>query len=274
MNLSEVIVPLGGTEADRPVLRRAAALAAKGCSVTALLAQPDPNRTLAWAADGAFTMLPESAVRATREALDLVHEACVGRCQEHPGVAVERLVGIPAAVLAERAVLAGLGLFDAVAVRGGGDLRTAFETLLLDARLPVLLCSSDTAPGGPVAIGWDGGAAGARAVRAALPMLQAAPEVWVIQVPEPVAASGRGFADPDLVAERLRSYGMQVRVELAPAFPGLGPAQALVEAAEGLGASMLVAGAYGHSRLREVILGGVTRHLLSMSTRMDLFLAH
>ena len=80
----------------------------------------------------------------------------------------------------------------------------------------------------------------------------------------------------DFIIDRLRDYlslhGLQA-VEHGINPGSQGTAVTLIDAAQNAGAGVLVMGGYEHSRLREIALGGVTRHILSHAT-MPVFLAH
>ena len=106
-----------------------------------------------------------------------------------------------------------------------------------------------------VVIAWKDAREARRAVRDALPLLKAADEVLVVAVGE----SGRAGALD--VKEHLDGHGINART-LVQARRESAVADDLIRAAEREGADLMVAGAYGHSRTREWILGGVTRDLL------------
>ena len=135
---------------------------------------------------------------------------------------------------------------------------------------PVLVvpyAGSFSAIGRRVLVGWKPGREAARAVHDALPLLAGAELVTVLSVnpgggPEdlPGAAICRHLARHDIAAE---ARGTEAA--------GLAEGDALLNAAADLGADLLVVGAYGHSRLREIVLGGVTRTLLDRMTVPVLF---
>ena len=135
---------------------------------------------------------------------------------------------------------------------------------------PVLVvpyAGSFSAIGRRVLVGWKPGREASRAVHDALPLLAGAELVTVLSVnpgggPEdlPGAAIGRHLARHGIAAE---ARGTEAA--------GLAEGDALLNAAADLGADLLVVGAYGHSRLREIVLGGVTRTLLDRMTVPVLF---
>jgi nucleotide-binding universal stress UspA family protein len=121
-----------------------------------------------------------------------------------------------------------------------------------------------------VVVAWDGSAKAARAVGDAMPFLRAAEAVEVVTVTGekqlPDALEG---AD---IARHLARHGVSVTVQSTPARDG-DAAQALRDAAELFSADMLVMGGYVHSRLREMLFGGVTQSLLKASP-VPLFMSY
>jgi nucleotide-binding universal stress UspA family protein len=150
------------------------------------------------------------------------------------------------------------------------DLAAVLEATLLGAGRPLLLVppTPPATVGERVAIAWNGGAEAARAVAGALPFLDTAKAVHVL-----TAATRR--TDPEL-AQDLIDY-LQWR-GIAAARQSVGAtdepvAEALLQAAGAAGADLLVMGGYGRTRLSELVLGGVTRHVLSHPT-MPVLMAH
>lgn len=111
-------------------------------------------------------------------------------------------------------------------------------------------------------IGWDGTGRAARAVHDALPFLRHAEAVQIVAVtgekdlPETVNGAD--------LAPHLARHGVAVDVNCSAARSG-DVAQTLREAAAGFGAEMIVMGGYAHSRLRQLVFGGVTQSLLKSS---------
>jgi len=148
------------------------------------------------------------------------------------------------------------------------------EALLFSAGRPVLIvpasCAQD-AVGQVVAVAWNGSRQAARAVADALPVIECARQVIVLTALPDRAAS----ADPDgqeMILANLRRHNPAVTaavVETAEIAAG----DALQAEALRLGADLLVAGAYGHPRLWEKFLGGVTRELLARM-RLPVLMAH
>lgn len=110
-----------------------------------------------------------------------------------------------------------------------------------------------------VVVAWDGSAKAARAVNDALPFLRAAEAVQIISVAgEKDLSAGVPGAE---VAPYLNRHGIDTVVKDVVATDG-DVAAALRREAVQFGADMLVMGAFAHSRLRELVFGGVTRSML------------
>ena len=171
----------------------------------------------------------------------------------------------------EEARLCDLSIFDSPAEAKDGDMRVALEAVLLSSRRPLLLVPPGTKHivGAKVAVGWDGGAAAANAVLAAVPLLKRAEAIEVLHVVAGVPAN-------NIQMERLCDY---LRLQGQSAVPhAINPgsqetAAALMEAAQKSRAGLLVIGGYGHSRVRELVLGGVTRYVFA-NAAMPVFMAH
>ncbi|MDE2563223.1 MAG: universal stress protein [Sphingomonadales bacterium] len=163
--------------------------------------------------------------------------------------------------------LAAAARFADVIVTGLDD--PTIEEVSLGVRCPVLAIP-EAAPmvtfDGPVMIAWDGGHESANAMRASLPLLHLASHVHVLTVAEKSAE----FPASDALCY-LSRHGIHAELhEVSPA----GTISATIEAnARRLGAGLIVMGVYGHSRLRELLLGGVSRDLLDNSS-VPLLLAH
>ena len=145
------------------------------------------------------------------------------------------------------------------------------EQVLVGCARPVLLIPSaahDAAIGSKVVVAWDGSLEAARAVYCALPLLRQAQAVALVLF-APAGAAGR---DPGAdLALYLARHGVPCAVHADPLPIDAG--EALLSRAADLAADLMVMGAYGHSRLRETLLGGVTDTVLARMT-MPVFLAH
>lgn len=141
--------------------------------------------------------------------------------------------------------------------------------LALLARTPILVLPDDkalAAPVGKACIAWDGGDEAAHALRHAVPLL-ADCEVEVITVAEKPG----GFPPTDAL-RYLSRHGINADMQELPRRGST--EETLAVAVARSGADMLVMGAYGHSRMREYLFGGVTRYFLEETDGPALLLAH
>jgi nucleotide-binding universal stress UspA family protein len=119
-----------------------------------------------------------------------------------------------------------------------------------------------------VLIGWKDTAEARRAAADALPILRKAANVTVVEIVETETNRAGALSRTRDVVAWLARHGVWAS-ELVPEQCGEPTAQ-LERIAGELGAGVIVAGAYGHSRLREWVLGGVTRRLINPSSRCSL----
>ena len=118
-----------------------------------------------------------------------------------------------------------------------------------------------------IAVFWNNSAEAARAVWAAAPLLKTASEVNIYTV-------GEGI-DPEAALDRI-VVGLK-RAGISASGHAIQPKGAaqdqLIDAAAEMDADLVVMGAFTHSRLRELVLGGVTQHMLEVLARPTL-MAH
>jgi len=150
-----------------------------------------------------------------------------------------------------------LGLLDEAVIAGRSPL------LVVRGGVPV----SDR----PAVVAWDGSMEAGRSVRSAVPLLRGAPKTVILQDVAHLDETERSHCEPEQLAEYLRLRGVkEVEVER---IEGHGK-DALASIVRSTDAGLLVAGAYGHTRLREALFGGATRSFLSGEDGPHLFLAH
>jgi nucleotide-binding universal stress UspA family protein len=116
-----------------------------------------------------------------------------------------------------------------------------------------------------VLVAWKDVREARRAVFDALPILAAAKEVTIAEIPEQDGRHAEALSHVGDVAAWLRGHGIAANT-VVPEKAGSVTGQ-LENIAANVGAGAVIAGAYGHSRFREWVLGGVTRHLATESRR-------
>lgn len=140
------------------------------------------------------------------------------------------------------------------------------EELALGVGRPVLVVpryGTFETVGENVLLAWNGSREVTRAVHDALPLLQRAKQVTVLSIdPQPNADVRVPGAD---IALYLARHGVKAEA-MSTLGLDLGVGDLLLSRAADLCADLIVMGAYGHSRVREVILGGATRHILQQMT--------
>lgn len=145
---------------------------------------------------------------------------------------------------------------------GAGPRMTTLESALFESGQPILV-SPPQAPktlGENVIVSWNCSTEQASATASAIPILRKAKAVTIITiegltVPGPTGAQARDW---------LATHGIEAR-EISMGNGGKRPGEVLLAEAQKLGADLIVKGAYTQSRLRQMIFGGATSHLLAHS---------
>ena len=157
-------------------------------------------------------------------------------------------------------------LFDIAAVgrprrEGGSPSITITESVLFEGGRPVLVVPPEmdvsTEFGKNVLIAWNCSTESARAVSASIPLLKLAEKVVVLTVEGGTIPGPSG----QQLCESLAAHGLRAE-ELTVPRDAAGPGPAILAQAEKMSADLIVKGAYTNSRLRQMIFGGATRHLL------------
>lgn len=287
MTIKSILVPLPEPQLAATSLKAAFTVAnAFDAHIDVLHARPDPRTVAAaYMTDSMAGPMIEQVMkdtekqsaqtaRKTREAFDKACAAAKVRYAEKPG----RNAGVTAAwredIGEEDQLLRRYGRVTDLIVlpRPSGDLdigiRLSLEAALMETGRPLLLVppKAPTKIGSNIAIAWNGSTEAARAVDEAKPFLENARKVTIM-----TAAERNTDHDPEDLQSFLAWHGVKAAIEKVRSRDDVG--KALLSAATRLGVDLLVMGAYSHSRLRQMILGGVTRHVLSNVT-MPALMAH
>jgi len=118
-----------------------------------------------------------------------------------------------------------------------------------------------------VLVAWKDTPEARRAVADALPVLRKARDVTIAAIPERDDERSVVMAGVTDVAAWLARHGVTATARVSEAVRNEPAAAQLEKIAGDVGAGLIVAGAYGHSRFRELILGGVTQYLVTQSAR-------
>jgi len=148
------------------------------------------------------------------------------------------------------------------------------DYVILNSPRPVLvLPRTDAAPGAArnVLVAWDGGKEAARALAAALPLLRHASTVTVAALTGPDAGAAELESQRADLMHFLGRHGVTPRMVVRD--PQRDTGHELLDLAAELHCGLLVMGCYGHSKLRELCLGGASRAVLA-DARIPVLLAH
>lgn len=262
--IKDILLVVDNHDKDAAIVDAALKLAAANdahLTVVILGVVPVPGYTMS-----AFA--PYVTLDEYRERTAAKENAVAARAQ-HAGIAAEiRVVSDVAQALIDKAPVqtryADLVLF------GPADSwddqwvrRRVVETVLLGSGRPILLVPADgRVPSFRQAvIGWNASMEAARAVAAALPLLTPDAQLTVAVVNPRVAADRHGSEPGADLATHLSRHGHRVEVQVLEAGSG-DEAIELGGFAHARGTDLLVLGGYGRSRVRELILGGVTRSMI------------
>jgi nucleotide-binding universal stress UspA family protein len=270
MSWARLMVPLAGTPDDMALVEAAATVcAAFDAELLGVHTPADFADVMPWMGEGFMGGMNVAVVDSIKQAA-AEGEKIARKAMESCSYARKRLVALQSPVWAELAMqgrLSDVVAFDNGAARGRGPLAEAFQQLVADEQRPTLVLRPGLDVAGVMAVAWDGGKEASRSVRTALPLLQKASKVVLLAAPE---ATSRDF-DPEDLAHFLSVRGVKAEVSTLSGHGDV--AQMLLTGAREAGATLLVAGAFGHPRLQEYIFGGTTRSLLN-SDGPSLFLSH
>jgi nucleotide-binding universal stress UspA family protein len=245
--------------------RYAAALAAAfEAHLTARMLVLDPSTAVAWPESSAplLVAMLEDARAEARRVLEAFATTARGLGVFVETQPVEVAYGLTGRGLGPLARQFDLTIIEQPNPDEPGDRETMVESALFESGRPVLIV-----PYVPIApfrlenalVAWDASATAARALGDAMPFLARAKQVEVVTVgDEAVAAPAQG------VIRHLARHGIEATFRSLPSAGDV--ASTLVSYAFDSQADLMVMGGYGHSRIREFILGGATRGVLGTLT--------
>jgi len=288
MMFAKILVPLTGAQRDQQVLAGGLAAAGLfGSHVEALFVRPDPVEAMPFYGEGM-----SSAV--VQEIMD-VSKSAAGKAARQARIFLEAAARDGGATITENperrrdvtasfrevegnfsdqvtlaARLADLVVFGPAKEDDRPGLSDAFDATLIETGRPVLLISGPAAADfvTKISIAWNGSVASAHAISAALPFLAKARAVDILTVKR--GGTAPGPAD-ELVAY-LKLHGIVASTRTVEG-AGRPIADVLLDAAKSGGSGLLVAGGYGHSRLRDLFMTGVTKRVVAHAA-IPCFLVH
>jgi nucleotide-binding universal stress UspA family protein len=278
--IKDICVHLDGTAADAAKLAHAAAIAALFDShVTGLFINLLPEVRLSRVEDADVTAMLAVRLREARAEGDAIARSLSTRVQALTALAEIRrhdlyegqIWGTVATEARTSDLLIASRPYDA---DGPSRWPHLVEAAIFASGRSVLLVPGDVPPAdqpGTVLVAWQDTREAARAVAEAMPLLVRARRVIVAMVEGSLASEAEQREPGADIARHLDRHGVRVELRHLPGW--IDPAAALVNEILRAGANLAVIGAYGHSRLREWVLGGVTRSLLTHCP-VPLLLAH
>lgn len=153
--------------------------------------------------------------------------------------------------------------------------RSLADQVIFTAGCPCLLIpyvGTETGFGHSPLIAWDGSREAARAIHDALPLLKLAGKATVLVAQPEKLEADLGDLPGAMISEHLARHDITVEVEvLRGGVQNTG--EAILSYVDAYGYDLIIMGAYGHSRWREIILGGVTRQIMA-EMRTPVFMSH
>ncbi len=260
MTIKTILVVLSGVAGDETRLAAALLLGARfDASIAALHVKPSPVIVTG----GMNGEIPASLIEAQQEQIDKTAAAIEASAKAQAGRVGSKIIW--RCEEGNEVSVAGVHARYVDLVVAAPDVA---RDLVFVSASPVLVVPDGTTPNGlrHAVIAWNGSREAARAVRDALPLIQVIGSADVLVVDPPTQEIG---AD---IARLLASHGIKVEVRERLS-NGADVGGLLVDETRAAGADLLVMGAYGHSRLREWVLGGATEEVLE-SARVPVLLSH
>jgi nucleotide-binding universal stress UspA family protein len=281
MAIRKLLLPLTGTAAGESALATALTIARRwNAHVLALHVRVDSRDVAPLAGEGLSGAMIEEMMSATeRESNDRAHavrsmfERFVVRHDvvvqephagsDHATASFASVTGREEDIVAQQARLADLTVVPHPSSGEDVSSSDALHAVLFDSGRPVLISPQITPPkvGTRVGLAWNGTAESASSVLAALPWMQRAEGVAILSA-DGYQRRGPGASD---LAAYLSLHDVKAQIVTFKSVNGSVGA-GLLAASTNFGCDLLSMGAYSHSRLRQLILGGVTRYVLEHST--------
>ena len=271
--IKDLMVSLEGTSADDVRLAAVEALASLfDAHITGLFLSTMPPLS---ETDGAG--LGSTVLDRAREVAALTEKTIAEKLTRLNRPAEVRRIDVLSDDIAETASREARGVDAFVALRPNGgpeDPEQLVEGVLFGSGRHLFLIPDGQVPRPEfrsVLVAWNGSRESARALSEAMPYLSRAKAITVVVVDEGHPTELQALVGHDAV-RHLKHHGLEARLRrVLDREHDVG--RALVEEAERLEADLMVMGGYGHSRIREMLLGGVTQELLH-SAPLPLVIAH
>lgn len=287
MSIKTILVPIDGTEVSRTALDVAFMVGRDlAAHVEVLHVATDPKDAVPLLGEGMSAAIIEEMIQlAEREAtersaraeamfedarkrFDLLAHANPPAGDDASTTLVQ-CVGREDVLTAEKGRLTDLVVVARPTEKSEASLAMTINAAIFETGRPVLIAPPvvPETMATKIAISWNGSAEASRAVAAAMPLIVNAQSVVILTAENDKTSSA--------VAAELAAYlaWHGVSAESRPLPGGSQVGQVLLEDCKAVGADLLVMGAYTHSRMRQLILGGVTKHVLA-SADLPVLMAH
>jgi len=268
-----VTVMLGGSLSEiGPALESAIHITKRmKTTLTGLCALPDPATSAVYVTGAEGIVISATAIQSLADAQDKL-------VQNYKQVFTDQTVdagswlqadfkketGSVALYGAAAASLSDAFILPKEATQSTHALNAAFEHVLMEARLPLVLAPREVKTSDTCLIAWDDSPLAARAVRLHMPLIRSYKKVVIVQNSKGIRHQWSKACEgsKDHLTELLREEQLEVSdIEMS------GPVStSLLNAAQNSDASLIVMGAYGHNRIGQMLLGGTTSKLLHDNT--------
>lgn len=289
MSIRRLMVPLAGGARDETVLATASVTAELlGAHADAVFAQGESSEFIPVMGEGysgliaqdiveavekAATERAETAAKHTKQAASDANIAFVDfeATTTPPSMSFHRSKGPLLSILHAESQLSDLVVYAHQTSPLSGELKNAMPDLLVHCHRPFLISTVEPPKsiGTRIVIGWDGGNEAASAIRQARGFFPSAESVLLVGVGDDAELVEDSFKGP---LAYLAYHGVSAQTKhIAEGNKHAG--ELLLSSAREANSDLLVVGGYGHSRVREFIFGGATRHILSEAD-LPVFMAH
>lgn len=276
--IKDIFVPILGSASDEAALDSAIELAAAhGAQITALITVEIPVPFFSEVGFAA-NEVNAKAYNQSRQSAEALADKTRQRLAKTGIDADVRIMDTTAASrgksIATQARYSDLTIMGARDSAATAPLASAtFESLLMQSGRPVIVVPTGVplvAKPKRVVLAWQPSREATRAVHDALPLLEPGTQLDVLIIDSEKSEEQEGERPGVRIAEKLTRLGLPVRIVAQPK-QGRSEGENLLRYVEETDADLLVMGGYGHSKLRELILGGTTRTVLDGLTKPVFF---
>lgn len=236
-------------------------------TLTGLCALPDPATSSVYITGAETVVLGSAAIASLTAAQDELVESFSEVFSSNTDAAgpwlkanFRKEIGSVAAHAVAAATLDDAFVLPKEATQSSHALNPAFEQVLMDAHLPLVLAPKQVSSSDTCLIAWDGSPIAARAVRLHMPLIRTYKRVVLAQNPDKVRHEWSHVCQDS--KQRVIDLLHDERLDVTPVSIQGPVSEGLLKTAKEHGASLIVMGAYGHNRIGQMLFGGTTSKLL------------